>query len=98
MVLEVADIAVAEGQEAAFVDAYRRARAQIAGAEGVGAIRMTQSLETPTRFVLLVEWTSVEDHERFRASPAFGEWRALIGSHFAGPPHVEHVVDVPAEG
>lgn len=94
MVLEVALIDVTPGSEQAFRDAYAEARATIAGAEGVGEIRMTQGIETPTRFVLLVGWDSVEAHDAFRASPAFGEWRALIGPHFAGPPHVEHFADV----
>jgi heme-degrading monooxygenase HmoA len=94
MVLEVALIDVRPGSEAAFRDAYAEAVALVRRAEGVGAIRMTQGIETPTRFVLLIEWDSVEAHEAFRASEAFGGWRGLIGPHFAGPPHVEHFTDV----
>jgi hypothetical protein len=31
------------------------------------------------------------DHtEGFRGGPLFAEWRALIGSHFAGPPVIVH--------
>ena len=56
---------------------------------------MTQCIETPTRFVLLVEWDSVEAHEQnFRASDRFAAWRGAIGPFFAQPPHVEHVRDV----
>lgn len=66
----------------------------IGDAAGVRAIRMTQGIETPTRFVLLVEWDSVADHEVFRAGDGFTQWRALIGPHFAAPPHVEHFADV----
>ena len=94
MVLEVALIDVTAGAETAFREAYARAKDVIGAAEGIGTIRMTQGIETPTRFVLLVEWRSVEAHEAFRASDAFGRWRALIGPHFAGPPHVEHFADV----
>jgi heme-degrading monooxygenase HmoA len=94
MVLEVALIDVTAGSEQAFRDAYGEARAVIADSPGIGAIRMTQGIETPTRFVLLVEWGSVADHDAFRASEAFGQWRALIGPHFAAPPHVEHFADV----
>lgn len=94
MVLEVALIDVQEGAEQAFRDAYAQARDVVAGAEGVGPIRMTQGVETPTRFVLMIEWPSVAAHEAFRASDAFARWRELIGPHFAGPPHVEHFVDV----
>lgn len=93
MVLEVALIDVKPGSAQAFLDAYAEARGVIAAA-GVGSIRMTQGVETPTRFVLLVEWESIEAHEAFRAGDAFTAWRALIGPHFAGPPHVEHFTDV----
>lgn len=94
MVLEIADIAVTPGAEDAFIQAYRQGRDLIAAAEGVGPIRMTRGIESPSRFVLLVEWASVGAHEAFRASPAFGQWRGLIGPHFARPPHVEHVADL----
>lgn len=94
MVLEVALIDVTAGSEPAFTTAYGQAQAVITAAEGCRSVRMTQGVETPTRFVLLVEWDSVEAHEVFRSSPAFGQWRALIGPHFAGPPHVEHFTDV----
>lgn len=94
MVLEVALIDVTAGSEQAFRAAYAEAREVIGAADGVGSIRMTQGIETPTRFVLLVEWDSVEAHDAFRASDGFGQWRALIGPHFSGPPHVEHFSDV----
>lgn len=41
--------------------------------------------------MLTVEWDSLEAHTvGFRQSPAFAEWRALIGPYFAEPPQVEH--------
>lgn len=94
MVLEVALIDVTDGSQPAFTADYRLAREVITTAPGCGAVRMTHGIETPTRFVLLVEWDSVAAHEAFRGSEAFGRWRALIGPHFAGPPHVEHFADV----
>ena len=95
MVLEVALIDVQEGAEQAFCDAYSQARSEVlASVEDVGPVRMTQGVETPTRFVLLIEWPSVAAHDAFRASPEFSRWRELIGPYFAGPPHVEHFVDV----
>ena len=94
MVREVALFDVIPGQEDAFEAAYLDARKQLEQAEGSGAIRMSRGIETPTRFVLQVEWESVEAHEAFRASAAFPVWRGLIGPHFANPPHVEHFTDV----
>ena len=94
MVLEVAQIAVTPGNEAAFTAAYREAVAQIAASAGFGSARMLRGVESPSRFVLLVEWESVEAHEDFRASERFTAWRALIGPYFAAPPEVEHFADV----
>ena len=93
MVLEVAIIDVTDGAQQEFGAAYEQGRALVAVTPGCRSMRMTQGIETPTRFVLLVEWDSVEAHEVFRASERFGQWRTLIGPHFAGPPHVEHFVD-----
>lgn len=56
---------------------------------------MTQGVESPSRFVLLIEWDSVEAHEQgFRETERFGAWRAAIGPFFAKPPVVEHFEDV----
>jgi len=93
MVLEVAIIDVTDGTQQEFSAAYEQGRELVAVTPGCRSMRMTQGIETPTRFVLLVEWDSVEAHEVFRDSERFGQWRALIGPHFAGPPHVEHFVD-----
>jgi heme-degrading monooxygenase HmoA len=97
MVLEVALINVTAGQEADFRAAYAKAHETLAMTPGCQSVRMTQGIETPTRFTLLVEWDSVEAHEvNFRATERFGTWRGLIGPFFDGPPNVEHFTDVPA--
>lgn len=94
MVLEVAVFDVASGAEAGFAEAYAEARRLVAQTPGCRSMRMTRGVETPTRFVLLVEWESVADHEAFRTSDRFGRWRALLGPHFATAPQVEHFADV----
>jgi heme-degrading monooxygenase HmoA len=96
MVLEVALIDVVPGQEDAFAAAYAKGRELVVGTPGCRSVRMTRGIESPSRFVLLVEWDSVEAHvENFRATDRFTAWRALIGPHFAAPPTVEHYADVP---
>lgn len=93
MVLEVAliDVTDADGFEAAFLSV----RHVLAGTEGCRSVRMTRGVETPDRFVLLVEWDSAEAHTvNFRQTDRFTEWRAAIGPWFAGPPRVEHFTDV----
>jgi quinol monooxygenase YgiN len=56
---------------------------------------MTRGIESPERFVLLVEWDDVEAHQRnFRETDRWHRWRAVIGPWFAAPPRVEHFTDV----
>jgi heme-degrading monooxygenase HmoA len=95
MVLEVALINVTPGREADFTAAYAKARETLTTTPGCRTVRMTQGLESPSRFVLLVEWDSIEDHEQnFRATERFTTWRGLLGPHFATPPVVEHFTDL----
>ena len=95
MVLEVALIAVLPGQEDDFVAAYGKARETLATTPGCRSVRMTRGVESPSRFVLLVEWDSVDAHlENFRATERFTTWRGLIGPYFDGAPTVEHFLDV----
>jgi len=95
MVLEVALIDVQPGQQDAFAAAYAQGRPILASTPGCRSVRMTRGIETPDRFVLLVEWDSVDAHEQnFRATDRFPQWRALIGPYFAAPPRVEHFTDV----
>lgn len=94
MVLEVANITVTPGSEDAFLDAYHGVREVLVSTPGCRSARMTRGIESPSRFVLLVEWDSVQAHEEnFRASERFATWRAAIGPFFDGPPNVEHVAD-----
>jgi heme-degrading monooxygenase HmoA len=95
MVLEVALIDVSPGQEDAFAASYRLGHPILAGTPGCRSVRMTRGIESPSRFVLLVEWDSVEAHnENFRGTERFEQWRGHLGPFFAQPPLVEHFTDV----
>jgi heme-degrading monooxygenase HmoA len=95
MVLEVALINVVPGQEDAFATAYAKARDGLATTPGCQSVRMTRGIESPSKFVLLVEWDSVDAHiENFRGTERFQTWRGLIGPYFDGAPLVEHYADV----
>jgi heme-degrading monooxygenase HmoA len=95
MVLEVGLIDVLAGREDEFAAAYRKGHEILATTPGCRSVRMTRGIETANRFVLLVEWDSVEAHlDNFRATDRFAQWRALIGPFFDGAPRVEHFTDV----
>ena len=92
MVIEIADIKVRPEDKAAFAEAITRAAATVLS-KSAGYRRHTilACQETPARFILQVEWDTLEAHTvGFRQSRAFAEWRAIIGPFFAQPPHVEH--------
>ncbi len=93
MVLEVALIDVTDPD--GFAAAYAEARDVLRSAPGCRSVRMTRGVESPTRFVLLVEWDSVAAHEEnFRSTDRFTTWRAAIGPYFSTAPLVEHFTDV----
>ncbi|MDO9113740.1 MAG: antibiotic biosynthesis monooxygenase [Polaromonas sp.] len=92
MILELADIRIQPGQQAAFDEAIQRGLTTvIAGAKGFQGFKVNKGIEGPERYVLQIFWDTLEDHTvGFRESPAFAEWRAIVGPFFAGPPVVEH--------
>jgi heme-degrading monooxygenase HmoA len=95
MILEAAVLQVREGEGAAFEAAMAKAAPVIAGTAGYLSHEVQRCMETPGRYLLLVRWDTLEAHTvGFRMSPAFVEWRALIGSFFASPPVVEHYESV----
>ncbi len=96
MIVEVVDFKIPPEQHQAFGPALKQAVASVLSkAAGYGGHSVLACMETPGRYVLTVHWATLEDHTvGFRESPAFAEWRALIGPYFAQPPHVEHFVVV----
>jgi heme-degrading monooxygenase HmoA len=92
MILEVADIRIAPGRQAAFEEAaHRGIQTVIARSKGFRGYQVRQSIETPDRYLLLLEWETLEDHTvGFRGSPAHAEWRGIVAEFFAAPPFVEH--------
>ena len=92
MILEVADIRIQPGQNAAFEEALQYALTTVASqASGMQGFSVTRGIESPERYILQIVWTTLEDHTvGFREGPLFPEWRAIIGPFFAAPPSVEH--------
>jgi|SRR5690349_11392040 heme-degrading monooxygenase HmoA len=91
MIFEVATIDVKEGQEADFERGVVEALPIFRRAQGCHSIKLERSLETPSRYHLVVGWGTIEDHiDRFRNSGDFQLWRSLVGQTFSRPPLVEH--------
>ncbi len=92
MILEVADIRIHPGQQAAFDEAIQRGLTTVAvRAKGFRGWKVNKGIESPERYLLMIFWDTLEDHTvGFRGGPLFPEWRAIVGPFFAAPPSVEH--------
>lgn len=92
MILELADIRIQPGKQAEFDAAIVRGVQQvISKAKGFCGYKVNKGMESPERYLLTIFWETLENHTiDFRQSPAFQEWRAIVGPYFAAPPSVEH--------
>lgn len=95
MITEHALLPVIPGQEQDFEQAFRKARSIIASMAGFQNLSLSRSMESPSTYLLLVQWDRLEDHTvGFRQSEQYGDWRALL-HHFYDPfPVVEHFQSV----
>jgi len=91
VILEAAVLNVRDGEASDFEAAFEEAKTIIAASPGFGGLRLLRCVETTHRYILLVEWETLEDHVvGFRESEPFQEWRQLL-HHFYDPhPLVEH--------
>lgn len=80
MVTEIAQITVAEGNEAAFEKAMRvdGGIAHLSACAGVQNVKFGRGVESPSKFAFVVEWDSVEAHNAARASDSFKAFSLLI--------------------
>ncbi len=92
MILELADIRIPPGKGAEFDAAIiRGVETVISQARGFRGYKVNRGIESPERYILMIFWDTVENHTvDFRGSPAFQDWRAIVGPYFASPPLVEH--------
>jgi heme-degrading monooxygenase HmoA len=92
VILEIAEIRINPGQQAAFDDAITRGITSVLStAKGFHSAKVNRGIESPERYVLHVVWETLDDHTvAFRAGPLFTAWRAIVGPFFASPPVVEH--------
>ena len=92
MILEIADIRISAGQQAAFEAAIELGLRTVASqAQGYRGGKVNRGIENPERYVLQIFWDTLEDHTvGFRQGPHFAQCRAIVGPFFAVPPVVEH--------
>jgi heme-degrading monooxygenase HmoA len=97
MILEQAQLDVRPGEELEFESTFATAKHIISASPGFLSLRLSRCVEEPSKYLLLVEWESLESHtEGFRGSPAFQEWRRLLHHYYDPAPTVLHFEEVNA--
>ena len=93
MILEAAILDVISGKEKEFEDAFAKASPIITSMDGYISHQLQHCIEAPNRFLLLVQWETLEAHTvGFRGSPEYQEWKKSL-HHFYDPfPTVQHYV------
>jgi heme-degrading monooxygenase HmoA len=94
MVIERAELPIVPGKETDFEAAMVRGQALLADAPGCRSVSLARGVESPSTYLLLLQWDSVDAHVAFTKTPAFAEFGQLAGPFFAGKPAMAHFAPV----
>ena len=96
MILEAAYLSIRSDTETHSFEAdFKKAGSYISSIDGYLGHSLQRCLEKPHRYLLLVQWKTLEDHTiGFRQSSAYQEWKALLHHYYEPFPEVEHFVEV----
>lgn len=91
MILEAAILNVIPGKETRFVQDFAIAGQYISAIKGYIKHSLNKCIEQPGKYILLVEWDTLEDHiVGFRQSAEYLEWKKLLHHYYDPFPVVEH--------
>lgn len=91
MITEHAILPVLAGRESAFEAAFEQARLIISDMPGFRRLTLSRSVESPSEYLLLVDWDTLEDHTvGFRTSERYLQWKSLLHEFYEPFPVVEH--------
>jgi heme-degrading monooxygenase HmoA len=91
MILEAAFLFVKPDFSTQFEADFAKASQYISSIEGYLGHRLEKCLEIENKYLLLVDWHTLEDHTiGFRTSPNYEEWKKILHSYYEPFPIVEH--------
>ena len=90
MVIESAQLPIIAGREEEFEQAMVRGREILESSPGSGKVMITRGVENPSTYVLLIEWESVEKHQKAMEEEGFREFREILRSFYDGKAIVQH--------
>lgn len=91
MVAERTELTIAAGREADFEAAAAQGLPLIEGAHGAQNVKLLRGIESPSTYMLLVEWNSVHEHVAFTKTEPFAKFAALVRPFYADAPVVAHL-------
>ncbi|MCK0156039.1 antibiotic biosynthesis monooxygenase [Cellulophaga sp. F20128] len=93
MILEVAILNIKPGFSEDFEKNFKEAQKIIAASHGYISHELKKCIEVSNKYILLVQWETVEDHEEgFRKSKEYQQWKALLHHYYKPFPIVEHYI------
>jgi heme-degrading monooxygenase HmoA len=94
MVLEHALLHVRFGEERAFEESLAKAKPLISVSPGFISMEVRPALEKTGTYLLLAQWSSVDDHKvGFRTSERYQAWRELLHHFYESMPSVMYFGD-----
>ncbi|RQO74018.1 antibiotic biosynthesis monooxygenase [Pedobacter sp. KBW06] len=91
MILEVAVLDVIPSEANSFERDFATASLIISKMKGYQGHQLQRCLEVGSRYLLLVNWDTLEDHTiGFRQSAEYQEWKKLLHKYYDPFPRVEH--------
>lgn len=85
MLLERAEILIKEGLEKDFAAAMDdRGLAMLAAVPGLKSVQFGRCVENPSKFMLLVQWESMDAHTAFTKSPIYTPFLKVFGPFSKG--------------
>ncbi len=91
MILEVVTWDIKPNLEKEFESAFGKAQQILTSMNGYKSHQFQKSLENPSRYILLVNWETLEDHtEGFQKSGMYQEYRSMLNQYYEPGAKMEH--------
>ena len=85
MLVERSELLIKQGSESEFDAAMReRGIPLLNDVPGVVSVRLGRGVENPDKFILLIEWASMDAHTAFRTAPSNAALRQVISPYSRG--------------
>jgi len=94
LILEIVKWDLKPNQEEEFESAFQKAQKILSDSHGYKSHQFQKCIEKPNRYILMVEWETLEDHTiGFQKSDAYQEYRSMLNQYYkTGIAEKEHLL------